>query len=46
VEIGYFERRGNRQDSTYWVPFMYRPVLKMVQGSAEGVAPTPDDDAP
>lgn len=33
VAIGFFEPRL----SDYWVPFMYRPVLEMVQGSAEGV---------
>jgi hypothetical protein len=44
VDIGFFERRGERQDPTYWVPFMYRPALKMVQGSADGVAPAADED--
>ncbi|WP_426566346.1 P-loop ATPase, Sll1717 family [Angustibacter sp. McL0619] len=34
VVIGFFEPRL----SDYWVPFMYRPALEMVQGSAEGVA--------
>lgn len=33
VVIGLFEPRG----SDYWVPFMYRPALEMVQGSADGV---------
>lgn len=39
VVIGFYEPRL----SDYWVPFMYRPALEMVQGSAEGVA-TPDED--
>jgi hypothetical protein len=39
-EIGFFERRRDRQRFTYWVPFMYRPALKLVQGSADGVAST------
>jgi len=39
VEVGFFERRGERQRPTYWVPFMYRSALRLVQGSAEGVAP-------
>lgn len=34
VSIGFFEPR----QEDYWVPFMYRPALEMVQGSAEGVA--------
>lgn len=44
VEVGFFERRGDRQDPTYWVPFMYRPALRMIQGSADGVGASPDDD--
>lgn len=32
VDIGIFEKRSN-----YWVPFMYRPALGLVQGAAEGV---------
>lgn len=34
VVIGFFEPRLN----DYWTPFMYRPALDLVQGSAEGVA--------
>lgn len=33
VVVGFFEPRL----SDFWVPFMYRPALEMVQGSAEGV---------
>jgi hypothetical protein len=44
VDIGFFERRGDRAAPTYWVPFVYRPELRMVQGSADGVAPVPDED--
>lgn len=39
VEIGLFERRGR----DYWMAFLYRPALKMVQGSAEGVLEDGDD---
>ena len=35
VGIGFFERRGSRTEPEYWVPFLYRPALKMVQGSAD-----------
>jgi hypothetical protein len=35
VEIGFFERRGGRTDPDYWVPFLYRPALKMVQGAED-----------
>jgi hypothetical protein len=32
VDVGFFERRGPREDSFYWVPFLYRPALSLVQG--------------
>jgi hypothetical protein len=34
VEIGFFQRRGSREHPTFWVPFLYRDALKMVQGKA------------
>jgi len=33
--IGFFEKRGNLQEPEYWVPFLYRDALEMVQGAAE-----------
>ena len=35
TEVGFFERRGDRDRYTYWVPFLYRDALRMVQGSAD-----------
>lgn len=35
VNIGLFSER--RTSRTFWVPFMYRPALEMVQGKAEEV---------
>jgi hypothetical protein len=35
VEVGFFEIRGRTMEPDYWVPFLYRPALKMVQGSAD-----------
>jgi hypothetical protein len=35
VEIGFFERRGTKDEPAYWVPFLYRDALSMVQGSAD-----------
>jgi hypothetical protein len=35
VEIGFFEKRGEQAHPRYWVPFLYRPALQLVQGSAE-----------
>ncbi|TFV78291.1 hypothetical protein E4P39_03435 [Blastococcus sp. CT_GayMR19] len=40
VVVGFFEPRLG----DYWVPFIYRPALEMVQGSAEGVAAAADDE--
>ena len=35
VELGFFEERGTRDEPTYWVPFLYRDALNLVQGKAE-----------
>jgi hypothetical protein len=35
VAIGFFEPRGTKQAPEYWVPFLYREALDLVQGSAE-----------
>ncbi len=34
VQVGFFERRGNKESPNYWVPFLYREALELVQGSA------------
>lgn len=34
VEIGFFKRKNERGRYVYWVSFLYRPGLEMVQGSA------------
>jgi hypothetical protein len=34
AEVGFFERRGTtREDPNYWVPFLYRDALNMIQGT-------------
>ena len=33
--IGFFEQRGSKQAPEFWVPFLYRDGLDMVQGSAD-----------
>ena len=43
VRIGFFQRKGSREEPTFWVPFLYRDALKMSQGKA-GDANRPDDD--
>jgi hypothetical protein len=35
VELGFFEERGTRENPTFWVPFLYRDALHLVQGKAE-----------
>lgn len=36
VEVGFFEeRRSTSQEPRYWVPFLYRDALNMIQGSAD-----------
>ena len=35
VRVGFFERIGNREDVSYWVPFLYRDALNLVQGQAK-----------
>jgi hypothetical protein len=35
VQVGFFERRGDKEEPYYWVPFLYRDGLGMVQGTAE-----------
>jgi hypothetical protein len=34
-EIGFFEKRGTKEDPVYWVPFIYRDALRFVQGPAD-----------
>ena len=34
VETGFFERRGTKDTPIFWVPFLYRDALHMIQGSA------------
>jgi hypothetical protein len=35
VELGFFEKRGTRDEPTFWVPFLYRDALHLIQGRAE-----------
>lgn len=35
VDIGIFEEKGDNRNPRYWVPFLYRNELKMIQGSAD-----------
>ena len=35
ADLGFFEIRGTKEDPTYWVPFLYRDALSLVQGKAD-----------
>jgi len=37
VDLGFFEARGDRNNPSYWVPFLYRDALDLIQGAAESV---------
>lgn len=35
VEVGFFEKRGPKEQPLFWVPFLYRDALHLVQGAAD-----------
>jgi len=35
TEVGFFEERGDKEDPLFWVPFLYRDALDLVQGAAD-----------
>lgn len=35
VDVGFFEQRGPRDEPEYWVPFLYRDSLNLIQGAAD-----------
>ncbi len=35
VEVGFFELQGTKEAPEFWVPFLYRDALEMVQGTAD-----------
>lgn len=35
VSIGFFQKKGSRDNPTFWVPFLYRDELEMIQGLAD-----------
>ncbi len=35
VDLGFFEKRGSREQPTFWIPFLFRDALHLVQGLAE-----------
>jgi hypothetical protein len=35
TEVGFFQKRGSKEQPWFWVPFLYRDALNLVQGQAE-----------
>ncbi|RHX77460.1 P-loop ATPase, Sll1717 family [Leptospira yasudae] len=35
ISIGFFERRGAKDAPLYWIPFVFRSALRLVQGKSE-----------
>jgi len=35
AEVGFFQKRGSKEQPVFWVPFLYRDALNLVQGPAE-----------
>lgn len=35
AEVGFFQKRGTKEQPLFWVPFLYRDALNLVQGQAE-----------
>lgn len=35
AEVGFFQKRGSKEQPLFWVPFLYRDALNLVQGQAE-----------
>jgi hypothetical protein len=44
VKLGFFQVRGTRSEPTYWVPFLYRDALNLVQGKAGGAPGEEEED--
>jgi hypothetical protein len=34
VDVGFFSRRGEKNDPAFWIPHLYRDALNLVQGAA------------
>lgn len=44
VKLGFFQVKGPRDQPTFWVPFLYRDGLSMVQGKAGGGISESEDE--
>lgn len=44
VKLGFFQVRGTRAHPTFWVPFLYRDALNLVQGKAGATGAETDEE--
>ncbi len=44
VALGFFQARGTRTEPTFWVPFLYRDALSLVQGKAGSTQLSNDEE--
>jgi hypothetical protein len=44
VEVGFFERRQTQSGDGYWIPFLYRDALQLVQGREGGTGGEEEED--
>lgn len=35
TDVGFFEVRGEKYNPEFWIPFLYRPYLSLIQGKAD-----------
>lgn len=42
-KLGFFQMKGTRAEPSFWVPFLYRDALNLVQGKAGGGASDEED---
>jgi hypothetical protein len=45
VEVGFFERRNTEDGEVFWVPFLYRDALRLVQGAEGATVDSPEDES-
>ena len=44
VDVGFFERRQTQSGDSFWIPFLYRDALQLVQGTEGGGEEEPDGE--
>ena len=44
VSLGFFQERGTKAEPTFWVPFLYRDALGLIQGKAGATGPAAEEE--